>query len=149
MRAQPSMKFLRSFAIFSLSFLPIARRRRSALRERVAGKFARSSHDLFLVNHDAVGVGADVLQQRMQIFDRRDALFRFHIFRDELHRAGPVQRDQCDDVVELFDVELLRKTGHAAGFHLEKADRFAAVVERKGSGIIQRNILSEKFGSRW
>src|SRR5437660_1077953 len=29
-RAQPSMKFFRSFDIFSLSFLPMARRRRSA-----------------------------------------------------------------------------------------------------------------------
>ena len=111
------------------------------LRKRVAGKFARSSHHLFLVNHHPVGVGADVLEQRMQIFYRREALFRFHVFRDQLHRAGPVQRDQCDDIVELFDIELLRETGHAAGFHLEQADGFAAVVKREGSGVIQRNIF--------
>src|SRR6476660_5609844 len=41
-----------------------------ALRKRVSGKFARSSHYLFLVNHHAIGVGADVLEERMQIFDR-------------------------------------------------------------------------------
>ena len=124
-----------------LVFLAHGAAEKIGLRKRVAGKFARSSHYLFLVNHHAVGIGADVLEQRMQIFYRRDPLFRFHVFRDELHRAGPVQRDQSDDVVELFDVELLRETGHAAGFHLEQADGFAAVVEREGSGIIQRNIF--------
>ncbi len=77
----------------------------------------------------------------MQIFDRRDALFCFHEFRDQLHRARPIERNQRDDVVEFANVELLRQTGHAAGLHLEETDRFATVVEGEGSGIIEWNLL--------
>ncbi len=80
----------------------------------------------------------------MQIFDRRDPLFRFHVLGDEFHRAGTVKRDQRDNVVELLYVELLRQTRHSAGLHLEKTDRFAAVIESKRSGIVEWNILQRK-----
>ena len=81
----------------------------------------------------------------MQIFDRREALFCFHEFRDQFHRARPIERDQRDDVVEFANVELLRQTGHAARFHLEEADCVAAVVEGEGCGIIERNLLQRKI----
>ena len=45
-----------------LIFLAHGASEKIGLRERIAGKFARSSHYLFLVNHHAVGVGADVLK---------------------------------------------------------------------------------------
>ena len=127
-----------------LVFLAHCAPEKIGLGERVTSELARSSHDLFLVNHHAVGVGTNIFQQWMQIFDRGDALLRFHVFGDQLHRAGSVQRNQGDDVVELLHVELFRKTGHAAGFHLEEPDRFSAVVERERSSIVQRNILQRK-----
>ena len=80
----------------------------------------------------------------MQIFDRRNALFRFHVFGNKLHRAWPVQRDQGNDIVELFHIELLRQTRHPSRFHLEKTNRFAAVVESERSGIIERNIFQRE-----
>ena len=81
----------------------------------------------------------------MQISDRRDSPFRFHIFGDEFHRAGSIKRDQRDDVVELLNVELLRQTCHPAGFHLEEADRFASVVESEGGFVVHRNVLERKI----
>ena len=111
------------------------------LRERVAPEFARRRHHLFLVNHHAVGVGADFLEQRMQILNRRDSLFRFHVLGNQFHRSRPIERDQRDDVIELLDLELLREVGHPTGLHLEKTDRLAAVVETKRLGIIERDVF--------
>ena len=80
----------------------------------------------------------------MQIFDRRNALLRFHVFGDQLHRAWPVKRDQGDDVVEFLHIELLRQTRHPARFHLKEPNRFAAVIERERCRIVEGNILQQK-----
>src|SRR5262245_53076233 len=45
-----------------LIFLTHGASEKLGLRKRIAGNFARSSYYLFLVNHHAVGVGADVLK---------------------------------------------------------------------------------------
>ena len=56
--------------------------------ERVAGQHLRGLHDLLLVNHDAVGLAADRLQQRMFVFNLHLAVAALDEFRDEFHRAG-------------------------------------------------------------
>ena len=81
----------------------------------------------------------------MQIFDRPNPFFRFHVFRNEFHRPGSIKRDECDDVVELLYVELLRQTGHPTRLHLEKTNRFAAVIESKRTDIIEWNVLQRKI----
>ena len=111
------------------------------LRERVAPEFARRRHHLFLVNHHAVGVGADFFEQWVQILDRCDSLFRFHVFGNQFHRPRPIKRDQRDDIVKLLDLDLLRQVGHPARFHLEQTDRFAAVVETERDDIVERNVF--------
>ena len=77
----------------------------------------------------------------MQIFDRRDAFLRFHVFGNQLHRSRSIQRDQRDDVVELLDLELLRQIRHAARFHLEQANSVAAIVEIERGFVVERNIF--------
>ena len=77
----------------------------------------------------------------MQIFDRRNALLRFHVFGNQLHRSRPIERDQRDNVVEFLDLELFRQIGHPAGLHLKEADRFAAVVKAERGRVIERNIF--------
>ena len=77
----------------------------------------------------------------MQIFDRCDSFLRFYEFGDQLHRTGPVERDQRDDVVQLFHIELLRQTGHPSRFHLEKTNRLAPVVEIESRFVVERNVL--------
>src|SRR5215467_14973688 len=54
-----------------LIFLAHGAPEKIGLRKRVTRKFARGSHYLFLVNHHAVGVGADNFEQWMQILYRR------------------------------------------------------------------------------
>ena len=90
-----------------------------ALRERVAGQFARGSHYLLLINHHAIGVGADFFQQRMLVSDFGQSFFSFDVVADEIHRAGAIKRDQRDDVVDLPHVELPGRARHSARFHLE------------------------------
>ena len=75
----------------------------------------------------------------MQIFDRRASLLCFHIFGNQLHRARPIERDQRDNVVEFFDLELFRQIGHPARLHLEQTDRFAPVVEIECRLVVERN----------
>src|SRR5205809_238885 len=86
-------------------------------------------------------VACEFFQQWMQILDWRDPFFRFHVFGDEFHRARPIKRDQSDNVIELFYIELLRETRHSAGLHLEETDRFAAIIERERRWIVERNVL--------
>ncbi len=63
--------------------------------ERVAGQHLRRLHHLLLVNHDAVGLAADRLQQRMLVFDLHFAVAALDEFGNQLHRPGPIQRDQA------------------------------------------------------
>ena len=61
------------------------------------------------------------------------------IGRDIRHRAGTVERDQRDDVLEAIGPHVEKRAPHALAFHLEHADRLAAgqhvvrflVVERQ------------------
>src|SRR5438046_8625202 len=59
------------FGHLLLVFLAHGAPEKISLRKRVTGKFARSSHYLLLVNHPAVGGGADIREPRMQIYYRR------------------------------------------------------------------------------
>ena len=86
---------------------------------------------MLLINHDPVGVGADFLQQRVLVPDLGQAFLALDVITDQIHRARSKKRDQRDDVIDLPHIELFCCAGHTAGFHLEKANRFAAVVERK------------------
>ena len=67
----------------------------------------------------------------MFVPDLHQASFALDVIANQIHRPWSIKRDQRDDVVDLPHVELLCRAGHTSGFHLEEADRFAAVVERK------------------
>ncbi len=81
----------------------------------------------------------------MFVVDFGQAVFALDEIGNQIHRTRPIERDQRDDVVDLLDIELLRRAGHAAGFQLEHADRFAAVVEREGFRVVERNVLDGKI----
>ena len=75
--------------------------------ERVAGHLLRDAHDLLLVDDQAVGLGEDLPQRLFQLrVDRLDRLavvlaVGVVVVGVHAHRAGPVQRDDRDDVLEL------------------------------------------------
>src|SRR3546814_15063690 len=72
---------------------------------------------------------------------RTDTLFPYTtLFRsDVLHRAGAVERDQRDDVLEGVDVRLAQQAAHAGAFKLEYAGRLAAAHHLEGLLVVERN----------
>src|SRR5260370_3733263 len=65
---RPSATFDEVVALFRHGFFVLLTHRAAkqiGLPERGATEFARPRHYLFLINHHAVGVGADFLEQRM------------------------------------------------------------------------------------
>ena len=89
--------------------------------ERVTSQHLGRLHDLFLVNHDAVGFPADWLQERMFVFNSHLAVAARDEFRDQLHRSGPIQRNQRGDMFHRADLELPAQIPHAARFQLKHA----------------------------
>ena len=63
--------------------------------EREAGQNLRGLHHLLLINQNAVGLLGNRLEQRMLVFDFHFAVPALDEFRNQLHRPGPVKRDQA------------------------------------------------------
>ena len=74
--------------------------------ERVAGEQLGGVLDLLLIDHDAVGVAADLLQQRMLVHRLLAAFFHLEHLVDELHGSRAIEREQVDDVVDLLDLRI-------------------------------------------
>jgi len=68
--------------------------------QRVAADDLRHLHDLLLVDHDAVGLAQDRLDARVGIAHLLAAVLARDEAGDQVHRPGPVQRAQRDDVLE-------------------------------------------------
>ena len=62
------------------------------------------------------------------------------IGRDVRHRARAVERDQRDEVLEPVGAHVDQRLAHAAAFHLEHADCFAAPEHRVGLGVVERDL---------
>ncbi len=62
------------------------------------------------------------------------------IGRDIRHRARAIERDQRDEVLEPVGPHVDQRLAHAAAFHLEHADRFAAPEHRVGLRIVERDL---------
>src|SRR2546423_6491174 len=80
----------------------------------------------------------------MLVTNFREALLALDVIRDQVHRPGPVERAQRDDVVDRFKIELFAEAGHAA-FQLEDADRFRAVEQRERRRIVERDLRERKI----
>ena len=53
-------------------------------------------------------------------------------FRDQVHRAGPVQRHERGDVLNRTDLKFPAQIAHPAGFQLEHAEGFRPVQQIVG-----------------
>ena len=106
------------------------------LAEAEAGEHLGRLHHLLLVDEDAVGLLQHLLEQRMGIFDRLAAVLAGAEHRDIVHRAGPVERDERDDVAEIVRLHRRQRAPHPLRFELEHADRLAALEEGVDLGIV-------------
>ena len=108
----------------------------------------RDLHNLFLVDDDALRFLEDVVNRGMHGFPFALAVLDLAIDRNILHRAGPVQRDQGDDVFDTGRLHPFERIHHAAGFHLKHRHRLGAgiklvrglVVQRDGGDIVDQPL---------
>ena len=82
----------------------------------------------------------------MQILDFLLTLFASDVVRNKLHRTGAIQCENSDDFLNRIGTKLPTRIDHAARFHLEHTDRFAAFDQFKGLEIIQGHISHTEAG---
>ena len=138
----PGAAFDKNFALFC-HFLHVlfthCPPEKIGLSEGIACQFAGGLLDLFLIDDDAVGFGADAFQKRMGVLDFFSAFFAIHVVVDKLHRAGTIEGNKRDDVCEMLDLKALCRRSHSAGLQLEDPDRFPPVEQVEGGCIIHRD----------
>ena len=140
------------------SILPVQHRRREQLnlllshgltdtRVRFAlGEAAHldgDEHNLFLVDHGAVGFAQDVVQAVVVGDGRLLAVHTVDVGRHHAgaQRARAVQSDQCHDVFVLGGLHVFDRGRHAGGLDLEDAGGVAGTHELKDLGIVKGNLF--------
>ena len=109
--------------------------------EGVAGQDLRRLHHLLLINQDPVGFTGDGLQQEMGIDDLLFTVASLNEIRDQVHRTRPVERDECGDVLDRGNFELLAQVAHAPGFQLEHPQGLGVVQQVVGLGVVKRQVI--------
>ena len=89
--------------------------------QRVSRQGAEDLHDLLLVNNAAVGHVQNAGQQRVQIGYPLRMVAVLDVFGNGIHRAGTVQGDHGDEILQRLRAQLDQHVLHAAGFVLEYA----------------------------
>ena len=107
-----------------------------SLAEAEAGQLAADLHDLLLIDDNAVRDIDDVRHLRRLIGHMGRVLAVAQIGRNGVHRAGAVERDQCDNVLEVFRAHADKHLRHARGFKLEDTLGLALCQHRVGVGIV-------------
>ena len=107
-----------------------------SLAEAEAGQLAADLHDLLLIDNNAVRDIDDVRHLRRLIGYMGRVLAVAQIGRNGVHRAGAVERDQCDNVLEVFRAHADKHLRHARGFKLEDTLGLALCQHRVGVGIV-------------
>lgn len=109
--------------------------------EGVSGEELGGVLDLLLIDHDAVGVSADLFEQRVLVHGFFSAFFDLDHLIDELHGAGAVEGEEVDDVVDFLDLVFAAGFDHSAGFELEHAHGLAAVEDVEGLLVVEGDFL--------
>ena len=117
----------------------MARRNRSAWPSVIAGEDLRGLHHLFLIDDDAEGLLQDGFELGVDVVRLLHVVLARAIGRDVRHRAGPIERDQRDDVLEAVGPHVEQRAPHARAFQLEHADRFRARQQVVGFLVVKRN----------
>ena len=98
-------------------------------------------HQLLLVDAAPVGGLGDRAQAGVRVADRGGVALAAGVVVDEAHRAGPVQRHQGDDVVEVGRAHAAERVAHPVGLELEDPDRVAAREHLERLRIVERDPL--------
>ena len=116
------------------------------LAQRIARQDLRDLHHLLLIDDDPEGLLQHHLELGVNVVGRLLAELHRAIFRDIGHRAGAVERDEGDDVLEAVGAHLDQRLAHAGRFKLEHADSLAAPEHLKGLLVVERDPLHIDVG---
>ncbi len=112
---------------------------RLGLGAREAGHLLRDLQILFLIHANALGIGGNRLQPLVDVRDRLAPVLAGRVARDVLHRAGPVEGDERDQVLELGRLHLPQRVAHAGGLELEDARRVGARQHLVDLAVVERD----------
>ena len=106
------------------------------LTKAEARQLAADLHDLLLINDDAVGHIDDVRHLGGLVGDLVRLAAVAQIGGDGIHRTRAVERDQGDDIFEVFGAHTDQHLRHTRGFKLEDALGFALGKHGVGGGVV-------------
>ncbi len=114
--------------------------RRVRLGQLDAAQAIEDPHDLFLVDHHPVGLFQDVLHHRMLVLGLLPAMLPVDVGIDHaaVQRAGPVQGEDGDEVLEAVGLHLDQQVADARAIELEDAQGLAALEQFVGWFVVQR-----------
>ena len=100
----------------------------------------RRLHDLLLIQQHSIGVFENRFEFGMRIGDFA-AVTTADIFRDFVHRAGTIQRNLRDDVLEIFRLHLAQQAAHSGSFHLKNRDAVAFAQHIVDFFVVQFDVF--------
>jgi hypothetical protein len=114
--------------------------------KRIARHLLRDLHHLFLVDDDALRLVEDVIDGGVQVVPLAQPVLHLAVFRDVLHRAGPVERDERHDILDAGGLHLHQRRHHARAFHLEHRDGLGRRIDLVGRRIVERDGVDLVLG---
>ena len=128
------------FFHFLLDFLAHRAAQEVGAAEAISRHFLRNLHDLFLIDHNAVGLGQDVVDFGVRGFPFL-AVLAAVIIRNVCHGAGAIQRHGGDQVLETVGAHLAQCVAHALAFHLEHPAGLATCQHLVGFLVVQGQVI--------
>ena len=109
----------------------------------IAGQIAHDLHDLFLIDHAAVGDVEDGLQQRRaRSCTLGGVVLALDVAGDGLHRPGPVERDGGDDILEVLGLHVASGTAACPpDSSWNTPSRVALGDHLVDAGVVQGDVL--------
>ena len=113
--------------------------------QRIAAQNLSRHHHLLLINHDAVGFLEHRLDARVRVFGLFLALLARDVARDQIHRAGPIQRIHRDQVFQTGRLGVSKHALHASTFKLKHRLGLTLSKQFVHPRIIERQVFKRKI----
>ena len=127
----------------SVFFLEIALMQAYAWESSIPPEAVEDPHDLFLVDHDPVGLFQDVLHHRVFVARLLPASLDVDVLVDHpaVERARPVEGEDGDQVGEAVGLHLDQEVADARAVELEQALGLAPLEEGVGRLVVERELV--------
>ena len=106
--------------------------------QAVVGEDLGNLHHLLLVDDDAKSLVEDTFEHRVQVVGLLAAVLAGDVAGNVVHRAGAVEGDQRDDVLDAVGLEAAERVPHARAFQLEHAGRSTTPQHLVGRPVVER-----------